>query len=444
MSSSTPAIRPMLENKPGKTAGAVGHVLNMPLVSLIGYVALFSIAFGNLIDVEADNQSVGFGGQALVKVMFLALGGLYGGIGVLTDAKVRRLLLSFPMMWMSLILFFFLAAVPTSVTVFTSLASTISIACVLLLTATALVQIGVKNVLNTVFYAAAAYVLGSWVAYLFVPEIGVFLEATTEGQFVPRMGGLSHPNTLGQVAGFTLVLSLLLYRDDKKFSWVRAIVIVAAVAAMLGSLSRTSLIASVIAAMSIFRMHIFQRSYAMMVIVCGIAGLAVLMLTSMIVDLETKVSKKLGALSKSGDAAELTSATGRTEIWAETVKLVAKRPAVGYGAATSKELLKDYSLHTHNLVLNVALSTGVFGGALCLWMCLNRFFNLFLTHHPIADSLVVFVLVNGLFENVIFSILCGLPTMIWIIALALPTLDAIGNEEENPVPSSGILKLSRN
>ena len=77
-------------------------------------------------------------------------------------------------------------------------------------------------------------------------------------------------------------------------------------------------------------------------------------------------------------------------------------------------------------------------------MCLNRFFNLFLTHHPIADSLVVFVLVNGLFENVIFSILCGLPTMIWIIALALPTLDAIGNEEENPVPSSGILKLSRN
>jgi len=33
--------------------------------------------------------------------------------------------------------------------------------------------------------------------------------------------------------------------------------------------------------------------------------------------------------------------------------------------------------------------------------------------------------------------------MIWIIALALPTLDAIENEEKNPIPS-GILKLSRN
>ena len=443
MSSTTPAIRPMIENKPGKTADAVERAMNMPLVTLIGYVSLFLIAFGNLVNVEADNDSVGFGGQALVKVMLLALGGLYGGIGVLTDFKVRRLLLSFPMMWMSLLLLLFFVSVPTSVTVVTSLASTISITCVLLMTATALVQIGVKNVLNTVFYAAGAFVLGSWFAYFFVPEIGVFLEATTEGQFIPRMGGLSHPNTLGQVAGFTLVLSLILYRDDKKFSWVRAIVIVAALAALLGSLSRTSLIASVIAVMSIFRMHIFQRRYALAAIVCGMVGLAALMVVSMVVDIESKVSKKLGALSKSGDAAELTSATGRTDIWAETIRLVSKRPAVGYGAATSKELLEDYSKHTHNLVLNVALSTGVLGGILCAWMCINRFLNLFIAHHPIADSLVVFVLVNGLFENVIFSILCGLPTMIWIIALALPTLDAIENEEKNPIPS-GILKLSRN
>ena len=95
-------------------------------------------------------------------------------------------------------------------------------------------------------------------------------------------------------------------------------------------------------------------------------------------------------------------------------------------------------------MLNVALSTGVLGGLVCLLMCLGRLLNLFVAHHPIADSLVVFVLVNGLFENVIFSILCGLPTMVWIIALALPTLDKIDNEEKNPVPAAGILRLSRN
>lgn len=444
MSSTTPAIRPMLDQQPGKAAGTVDCFLNTPVLTVIGYAALFFVGFGNLVDVEANNDAVGFGGQALVKVMFLAMGGLYGGIGVLTDPRVRRLLFSFPMMWMSLLLFFFCISVPTSVTVFSSMASTISIACVLLMTTTALVQLGVKNVLHTVFCATAAYVIGSWFAYLFVPSIGVFLEPTVDGQVIPRMSGLSHPNTLGQMSGLTLVLSLLLYRDDKKFSWLRAIVIVAAAGALVGSLSRTSLFASIIAGLSVYRMHIFQRHYAMMAIACGMVGLVALIFASMFVDIESKVANKLGAFSKSGDAEELTSATGRTEIWGETIRLVSERPAVGYGAATSKELLKDHSLHTHNLVLNVALSTGVLGGVVALWMCLGQFFKLFVAQHSVSDSLVLFVLINGLFENVIFSILCGLPTMIWIIALALPTLEAFEQQDKNPRSTAGIIKLSRN
>ena len=442
MSSITPDFRFPSEKKTNSLAGVVDSWLNIPVVTLIGYFSLFAIAFGNLVDVEANNEAVGFGGQALVKVMFLSLGGLYGGIGVLTDVKVRRLLLSFPMMWMSLILVFFCLAVPTSLTVFTSLASTMSIACVLLMTATALVQLGVRSVLNTVFFATAAYVFLSWAAYLFVPSIGVYFEATTEGREFHRMGGLAHPNVLGQMSGVTLILGLLLQLDQKKFSLVRTIVMFFAAAALVGSLSRTSLLATTMAIAVIFRSHIFHRRYAMPAIVCGVVGIALLIVATMVFDIEAKVGSKLGLLSKSGDTAELTSATGRTEIWAEVIWLVSERPLVGYGAATSKYLLKDYSLHTHNLVLNVALSTGVLGGIFAFWMCLERVFKLFVTRHPIADALVVFVVVNGLFENVIFSILCGLPTMIWIIALALPTIDATKQEEQNPQATNKILRLS--
>ena len=346
------------------------------------------------------------------------------------------------MMWMSLLLFFFFVAVPTSPTVFTSLASTISIACVLTMTTTALIQLGVRNVLNTVFYGSAAFVLGSWLAYWFVPSVGVFSEATTDGQFVTRMGGLTHPNTLGQTAGLTLVLGLLLYRDSKKFSWFRALVVVAAVGALIGSLSRTSLLASISAVLVVYRMHIFQRRYMMTAIVCGIAGICLLMAATMFTDIESKVASKLGMLSKSGDTSELTSATGRTDIWAKAIDLISHRPVQGYGAATSKVLLKDYSMHTHNLVLNIALSTGVIGGLLAFWMCFERVIRLFVARHPIADALVVLILVNGLFENVIFSILCGLPTIVWIIALALPTLDAIEYAEKNPEPANKILRLA--
>ena len=442
MSSTTSAFRPSLQRDSDSQAGILGLSLNVPVVTLIGYVSLFAIAFGNLVDVETENSSIGFGGQALIKVMFLALGGLYGGVGVLTDVKVRRLLLSFPMMWMSLLLLFFFIAVPTSPTVFSSLASTISIACVLTMTATALVQLGVKNVMRTVFYGASTFVLGSWLAYWFMPSVGVFLEATTEGQFIHRMGGLAHPNTLGQTSGVTLVLGLLLYRDDKKFSWFRALVIVAAAAALIGSLSRTSLLATIFAVVMVFRMHIFQRRYMLTAIACGVAGIILLIAASMFTDIESKVGAKLGMLSKSGETSELTSATGRTEIWAKTIELIAQRPAQGYGAATSKVLLKDYSRHTHNLILNIMLSTGLIGGLIAVWMCFERLIRLFVTRHPIADALVVLILVNGLFENVIFSILCGLPTIIWIIALALPTIEAIKHEEQNPRPTAKILRLA--
>ena len=443
MSATTPRFRPLIQQNSNTLMGVVDSWMNTSVVTLIGYFSLFAIAFGSLVDVEADNDAVGFGGQALVKVMFLGLGGLYGGVGVVTDSRVRRLLLSFPVMWMSLLLFFFCLAVPTSLTTFSSMASTMSIACVLFMTVTALVQLGVKNVLNTVFYATATYVLGSWVAYLLVPSIGVFLEATTDGEFVRRMGGLAHPNVLGQTSGVVLILALVLYLDEKKISFIRAIIVAAAMASLVGSLSRTSLLATILAVGFTFRAHLFQRRYVMFAIACGFIGLIMLMFASMFVDIESKIGSKIGLLSKSGDASELTSATGRTEIWAETIKLVSESPVFGYGAATSKLLLKEYSFHTHNLILNVALSTGIFGGLCALWMYVDRMFNLFRNRHPIADPLVVFVLVNGLFENVIFSILCGFPTIVWIIALAVPVVDAMNREEEEPLPSVGVLRLSR-
>ena len=443
MSFINPVFRPSFEQQPETREGLVG-LLNMPVVTLIGYFSLFAIGFANLVDIEADNDTVGFSGQVLVKIMLLAIGGLYGGIGVVTDIKVRRLLLSFPLMWISVLLFFFVLSVPTSPTAFESLAATISIACVLTMTATGLVQLGVKNVMNTMFYSASAYVLVSWLAYWFVPSIGVFMEATTEGQFIPRMGGLAHPNTLGQTSGMTLILGLLLYRDSKSFSYFRALVILAAAAALIGSLSRTSLLASIFAVLVVFRMHIFQRRHMMTAIACGFALIVLLMAASMLTDIESKVGSKIGLLSKSGDTSELTSATGRTDIWAKAIELIGERPMTGYGAGTSKVLLKDYSQHTHNLILNIALSTGVLGGLVAFWMCFERVLRMLVVRHPIADALVVYILVNGLFENVIFSTLAGFPTMLWIVALALPMLDANAYRDKNPQPVNKILRLARN
>lgn len=427
--------------QPNTLSSTLAAWLQMPVVTLVGCFALFAIAFGNLVDVEADNDTVGFGGQAAVKVMFLGLAGMYGGIGFLTDPKVRRLLFTFPVMWMFILLGFFCLSVPTSSSPVQSLASTISIACVLLMTATALVQLGPKLVLEIVFWAISCFVVGSWLAYLFVPSVGVFLEATTGGMFIRRMGGLAHPNTLGQISGLTIVLGLLLYREEKAKSWLRTAIVLAAVGALLGSMSRTSLLATIVAMAVIFRSHIFQREYAMTAIVFSIAGVIALMAASMLTDLEGKIATRLDMLSKSGDASELTSATGRNVIWAKTIELIGDRPLFGYGAATSKFWLKEYSMHTHNMVLNIAFSTGVLGGLVAVWMCLGRLWQLVVARHPIADAIVIFILVNGLFENVMFSILCGLPTILWTVGLALPVMEKIENEATVVRTSSSILRV---
>lgn len=400
----------------------VDRWLQVPIVLMMGYVGIFCVAFGNLVDVEADNDTVSIGGQAFFKIMMLGVGGIYGGIGFLTDPRVRKLMLSFPMMWLVILAGLLFVAVPGSKIPLESMASSISVVCVLLMTVTALVQVGVRSVLNTLFAAMGMYVILSWVAFLVVPSIGVFQEPTVDGQTVARMGGLAHPNTLGQVSGLTLVMGLLLHKLDQQLTWLRAAVLVLAAGALVFSLSRTSLLATIIAVAVVYRYHVFRRRNFFYALVLGVLGLVALMAAAVVFDLEAAIQARIGMVSKSGDADELFSATGRTQIWAYALNLISERPLTGYGAATTKIHLAEYSLHAHNLVINIAFSTGVIGGLVALWMCLERAFGLLVRHHPIADALVAFILINGLFENVIFSILAGLPTIVWTVGLCLPQL----------------------
>ncbi len=417
------------------TAEIVRRWMDVPVMVLIGYFAIFAVSFGNLVDIEADNDKVSLSGQALIKIMLLGLGGLYGGIGVLTNQRVRDLLFSFPVMYMVLLAGLYCLSAPFSITPLMSMASTISIICVLLMTVTALVQFGVRPILQTIFYAMSLYVVLSWVAFLLVPSIGVFHEATVGGETVERMGGLAHPNTLGQVSGLTLVLGLLLFKLQPQISKWRMLILVLAAGSLLASLSRTSLLATIVAMAVVYRQHVFRRENFVRGLWLLFAGVILLMAAAMFSDVGSVIAGKLGMLSKSGDVGELTSATGRTDIWAYVLELLWRSPVVGYGAATSKYYLNEYSLHTHNLVLNIAFSTGVIGGLVAVWMCLDRIFRLFFHRHPLADALIVFILVNGLFENVIFSILAGVPTMIWITGLALPQL--VDDEANQVLVSKG-------
>ena len=101
------------------------------------------------------------------------------------------------------------------------------------------------------------------------------------------------------------------------------------------------------------------------------------------------------------------------------------------------------------MILNVAFSTGIIGGFACLMMVLGRIRAMFIISHPLADGILVFIIVNGIFENVIFAVLAGMPTIVWIMSLSWPLLkddplvDSTTGELKEPTSPEGSLRFSQ-
>lgn len=413
---------------------------DIPLSTFVGLSLVFIVSFANLANLSVDKENVGIDGQVLVKLMGIGAAGLYGMYGFFTDRRVRDIVQTFPTFWMVIVIAMYFVAACFSITKMISFASAIAMVAVLLLTITALVQIGIMPVLNSIFAGMACFNVLSWVVYFVWPEVGILAEPLPEGKFAYRMSGLAHANTLGQFTGLTIVLGTVMYVTYQKRSLLRLSLILVAAGALVNSLSRTSLVATVIALAMAYRHVFLKREYFQRYVVLCFFGLLGILVLSTQVDIAQEIEKKMTLVSKSGDADELTSATGRAQIWAYTIRLIELRPITGYGAATSKYFLSDYSFYTHNLLLNVAFSTGIIGGAVMLVIVLGRLRAIVTYHHPLADGIIVFIFINGIFENVILSILCGMPTMLWFIALAWPSLkdDPIFDDDENRQKNSDL------
>ena len=407
-------------------------------------------AFLNLANLLVDKDEVGIDLQVLAKLGLIGMGACYGLNGFLTRPRVRKILLSFPVAWLPIILVFYFIAVPSSASPKFSLVSTCSSVAILLMMATALDHLGVMKTLKAVFAGMALFVVGSWLAYFLAPSIGVMAEPIAGGKFVNRMSGLAHPNTLGQFAGLTVVFSVVLYFSYQQKNYLTVLIGLLAFAALINCYSRTSLMACGVALMVGYRHLYLRREYVGFFVIGFILLLVAALMASTQTDLGNKLESKLALLSKSDDAEELTTATGRSEIWGHAIFLLEKQPITGYGAATQKYFFEDYSLYTHNMLLNIAFSGGVFAGIAALLMILGRLRSLLYYRHPLADALAVFIIVNGLFENVVFSILCGLPTMLWVLTLAWTALGddpAVKMLDRSPErskrPTRGYLRLEQ-
>jgi len=137
----------------------------------------------------------------------------------------------------------------------------------------------------------------------------------------------------------------------------------------------------------------------------------------------------LKVVSRSGGADELTSLTGRTEIWYTVLKLVEQRPWTGYGYASSVFVLPEYAnsigfatSHAHNLALQLLLTTGWTGLVLFMLTIAGVGARSILYGDRVMFGMLAFVLLNGVTESSGFTTLANICTLAFAIAVTLPSM----------------------
>jgi exopolysaccharide production protein ExoQ len=277
------------------------------------------------------------------------------------------------------------------------------------------------EVFAAVVAAIAAFCLVSLAVYVAIPEFGHYVYWVNGQRFIsPRLAGIAgSANNMGRIAAFGLVLVTLFYAEFRRINRL----FVPATAAIMGlalvlSNSRTSMVmlAGIVGTLLLLNR---QRFY-LAVFALATATLAV----AVALPFEEEV---LRLTSRSGSAGEITSVTGRTEIWHAVLKLAQDRPWSGYGYATSVFVLPQHereigflTSHAHNLILQLLLTTGWIGVALFSLGVITTGLQAVFRGDRVVIVMLAFVLLNGLTEASGFTTLANICTFAFAIAITLP------------------------
>jgi O-antigen ligase len=222
-----------------------------------------------------------------------------------------------------------------------------------------------------------------------------------------RLIGLSFsPTSIGTTATMIGVAAIVLADRTRTWRWLLVVGPVVTVAEVWAD-SRGATLALVVAAAWVLTR---DRARLRLVVVVTAAVLAVLVVV-------TYASGDEAALTRSGQASEATSLTGRTDVWPEALRFIGERPVLGWGAGTSSDLYASlvwqgrlwwFAYDSHQMFLSVALETGIvglalFGGGLTAVALARR-------RARGAEAIVLAIVVNGLTDSFMVR-----PSVLWLL-----------------------------
>jgi O-antigen ligase len=326
------------------------------------------------------------------------------------------------MTWIMLLLWLFVTAAVSPSPLYTAGSAFTVFACVVLC-AYVFSVFEPFVVLATMVVSIVVFCIISLIVYFAVPEFGHYVYWLDGQRFIsPRLAGISgSANNMGRMAAFGLVIMALypleFYRLHRLLMPLSALIM--AIALVMTN-SRTSMMNVGVIALAVYTLN-WRRSYLLaFAISLALLGAVILIPAG---------DEALKLLSRHGKVEEVTSMTGRTDIWYAVLKLSEAKPWTGYGYGSSVFVLPQHerevgflTSHAHNLFLQLLLTTGWTGVILFTLCVLGVGLRAMATGGRVALAMMAFVLLNGITEASGFTTLANICTLAFAIAVTIPPL----------------------
>lgn len=345
--------------------------------------------------------------------------GLWIGAGLIGAAHLPSVgrMLSHPgsLLWLSYILISMVSSIYSPVPLY-SLGCALALLCFYAFAHSLVRTLSLTSILWAFVYTITVFNLASWVVFYAYPELGTSLAWTLDGVFYRMCGLAGQATNLGGMCAKYLGALFLLWWAGRCGLITASIFGALGVVTLLASDSRTMIISVILGVAGVMlsrSMWAMASGTLVSVVGFGVSQAFPQWLGS----LGTK-------LSRSGDAAEISTGNGRLEIWDYVWSKIVEAPLLGWGYNSSKVILSQYTGFenglmvdsAHNMFLQSLLSVG-FVGTLPLVLLLGWLAAKCLARpSPMLAYVLILVVVSSLADT---SALGTTPTVLTLLFMLI-------------------------
>lgn len=310
----------------------------------------------------------------------------------------------------------------------------------------------ISSTWRNLFLALSLMAFFSVVFYFALPEWARDYKAAGAGRL---RGVTGSGNSLGPLVGVATIIGFYCWRTamSGKAKLLIAFAILVNLAALVLTQSRSSMVA-LVGAIAITR-FLAARAWIWLFF-SGIAAIGawVYQQQSIVDDL---LSILASVISRGGNVSEITSVTGRSDIWDAATTIWLKSPWVGFGLGSPRVLLSEAHISSwqtyesaHNWLLESLVSFGVVGTTLLSMFLTVLFVKVFKLYHAAASvpsgqrtdedwlsfclmRCLIFALINGMTEKAFAGVPSPTTTLLAITAASAIICQGLISSRSHPI-----------